>query len=307
MSDDQLGEANEIGLSPEKKYPSKKARSKQGLKPVLDFLVRLSGGVVEEEKIDSAIVNSRTQILMDQARAFQTIKVFDVMVPRIDIVAIDVDLSLKEVLALCVSSEHSRLPVYEETLDQYLGIIHIKDVLKTILEALEKGPIDWQQKPLRSMIREVLHIPKNMPAGELLNQMQAKRIHMGLVIDEFGGTEGLVTLEDLIESVVGEIEDEHDDEPEISLLKPIDNGFEASGRIGLSQLEEETNVRWELDEDEGGVETLGGLLSKSFGYVPRLGDVFSHPHNHWRVEVIGADQRHVQRVILRAPNLKSVK
>jgi CBS domain containing-hemolysin-like protein len=302
MSDDHQDEANDNGIDVDKRSESKTAKSRQGLRPFLDFLVRLSGGVVEQEKINIDVINARTQVLMDQARGFQALKVLDVMIPRVDIIAIDVELSLKEVLDLCVSSEHSRLPVYEETLDRTMGIIHIKDVLKYISIALDRGDINWQTKPLRSMIRDVLHIPKSMPAIGLLNLMQAKRIHMGLVIDEFGGTEGLVTLEDLIEVVVGEIDDEHDDDPEISPLKDIGNGFEANGRIELSILEEQTQLKWVLDEEEEGVETLGGLLSKCLGRVPRLGDVFIHPHNKWRVEVIEADQRHVERVSLRAPN-----
>jgi len=299
MKDDQFEETPEVDSD---KSPGRKwLKPRQGLKPFLDFLVRLSGGVVEEEKINFDTITARTQILMDQARAFQVLKVIDVMIPRVDIVAIDVDLNLKDILALCVSSEHSRLPVYDETLDQTLGIIHIKDVLKHISIALEQGVIDWQAMPLRSMIRDVLHLPKSMPAFELLNLMQAKRIHMGLVIDEFGGTEGLVTLEDLIEAVVGEIDDEHDHDPQTAPLTAIGNGFEANGRISLSILEEQTQIIWVLDEDEEGVETLGGLLSKTFGRVPRLGDVFVHPLNLWRVEVIEADARHVERVRLHAP------
>src|SRR5437879_4461266 len=153
--------------------------------------------------------------LVSQARAFQELRVDDVMKPRADIVAVAKDCTFTELVARFVEAEHSRMPVYKETLDEPVGVVHVKDVFKLLARKIRKPrPGDHVLSGRHNLVRPVLYVPASMRASELLGQMRAKQTHMALVIDEFGGTDGLVTLEDLLETLVGEIEDEHDDAAE---------------------------------------------------------------------------------------------
>ena len=179
--------------------------------------------------------------LIDHARAFQSMRVADVMTPRVDIIALELNSTLAEVVRICVESEHSRLPIYRETLDDPVGVVHIKDILK-LLAPSEEGAPDWSDQVLPRLRRELLYVPSSMTTADLMLKMQAQRIHMALVIDEFGGTDGLVTLEDLVEAVVGDIEDEYDEETE-EVIRVLDNGtVEVEGRVYLSDLEEKLGV-----------------------------------------------------------------
>ncbi|MDB5452371.1 MAG: HlyC/CorC family transporter, partial [Caulobacteraceae bacterium] len=147
--------------------------------------------------------------IVDQAQAFQSLRVDDVKTPRADIVAVEIADSFEEVVRQFIEAEHSRMPIYRETLDDPVGVVHVKDVFKMLAdEARRPGP---SEAVLRRLRREALYVPGSMRAADLLVRMQTSRIHMALVIDEFGGTDGLVTMEDLVESVVGDIDDEHDE------------------------------------------------------------------------------------------------
>ena len=231
--------------------------------------------------------------LVDHARAFQTLSVADVMTPRVDVVAIEVSSTLAEVVQACVESEHSRLPIYRETLDDPIGVVHIKDVLKLLApEAGRAGP-NWAEPVLHRIRRDLIYVPLSMTTADLLLRMQAQRIHMALVIDEFGGTDGLVTLEDLLEMLVGDISDEHDEAED-------EGGWIADGRAPLEELETAMGEGVDLappDLDEE-IDTVAGLVNALAGRVPQRRERIEHPGGYV-IEVISADPRRVKRVRVR--------
>ncbi|HMN53598.1 MAG TPA: hemolysin family protein [Sphingopyxis sp.] len=215
----------------------------------------------------------------------------DVAVPRGEIVAIPESASFEEVIALFAEAGHSRLPVYRETLDEVVGMIHVKDVF-AVLAAGQAPP------PLLDLIRQPLYVPQSMDVLDLLAEMRAKRTHLAIVIDEYSGTEGLVTFEDLVEEIVGEVEDEHDDEP-TALFVPGENGcWEADARAELDDIGEAIDPR--LAEVEEDVDTLGGLSAVLAGHVPEVGEILHHPSG-WRIEVTEADEKRVHHLRLHPP------
>jgi CBS domain containing-hemolysin-like protein len=234
--------------------------------------------------------------IVDQAEAFKTLRVEDVMTPRADIVAVEIDCPFNDLLARFLEAEHTRMPIFRETLDDPVGQVHVKDVFKMLVdETLRPAP---DEPVLRRLRREVLYVPGSMRAADLMVKMQASRIHMGLVIDEFGGTDGLVTLEDLIEAVVGEIDDEHDEAAHAQVVARPGGLFEADGRAPLEDLEEALGVTLapaELDED---IDTVAGLVSVLAGRVPQRGEVITHPDG-FDIEITDADPRRVKRVRIR--------
>ena len=235
--------------------------------------------------------------LVGQARAFQTLTVDDVMTPRADIIAVEVDTPFEELVALFIKHEHSRLPIYRDTLDDSIGVVHIKDVFKALAGKGRKPAAT--STLLKRLKRETLYVPASMRAADLLAQMQKTRIHLALVIDEYGGTEGLVTIEDLIEAGVGGIDDEHD-EASVSGVLPRPGGvFEADARAALEDLEEALgNGELAPSELEEEIDTVGGLVVAIAGRVPRRGEVIAHPAGY-ELEVIDADPRRVKRVRIR--------
>ena len=236
--------------------------------------------------------------LVDQAEAFQEVKVEDVMTPRADIVALELGTPLGDVVRSFVDTEHSRMPIYRETLDDPVGVAHIKDVMKLIAPLPERAAPDWNEPALARLRRDALYVPASMRAADLLLKMQATRIHMALVIDEFGGTDGLVTLEDLVESVVGEIEDEHDEHVAAAVVQRPGGVIEAEARAPLEQLEAVAEQALSLPDFEEEIETVAGLVTALAGRVPQRGEVIPHPAG-WDFEVLDADPRRIKRVRLR--------
>jgi CBS domain containing-hemolysin-like protein len=231
-------------------------------------------------------------------------QVADVMVPRADITAVGLDVPLGEALRLFRAAEHSRLPVYQGTLDDPRGMIHIKDLLAHLTAragsdqagAFDASRIDFAA-PLGAIgvVRPVLYVPPSMPAMDLLGKMQATRLHLALVIDEYGGTDGLVTIEDLLEMVVGDIEDEHDEENGPQLVPAADNAFVADARVSLEDAAAAIGPGLVLPEHGEDVETLGGLLVLLAGRVPVRGEIVPGPGD-LEFEVLDADPRRVKRV-----------
>lgn len=234
------------------------------------------------------------ETLAAQARAFQTLTVDDVMTPRADIVAVEFNTPFESLVAQFSDTEHSRLPVYRGTLDDPIGFVHIKDVFK-LLASKGRRPAGV----LKRLRRPAPGVPGSMRAATLLAQMQKTRVHMALVIDEYGGTEGLVTLEDLIEAVVGDIADEHDDAA-VTGLRVLEGGIiEASARALLEDLEAVLGEDQLGDGDhEEDIDTVGGLVSAIAGRVPRRGDVV-RLSDAYDIEIIAADPRRVKRVRFR--------
>jgi CBS domain containing-hemolysin-like protein len=216
----------------------------------------------------------------------------DVGVPRADIVAVEETTSFDDLVQLFAEAGHSRLPVYRGALDTVVGMVHIKHVF-AILATSAPPPAS-----IAALIRQPLYVPQAMGALDLLAQMRSSRTHLAIVLDEYSGTEGLITIEDLIEEIVGEIEDEHDDAP-TALLVPIDGGgWEADARAELEDVGETVDPR--LAEVEEDVETIGGLAFVLAGHVPEAGECLTH-ESGWKLEIIEADSRRVSRLRLHPP------
>jgi CBS domain containing-hemolysin-like protein len=234
--------------------------------------------------------------LRSQAEAFQTITVGDVMTPRADITAVELNASFEAVVAAFAESEHSRLPVYKDTLDDPVGVAHLKDVFR--LMADPKGAAGGEEPVLPRLKRPTLYVPPSMRAADLLVRMQSSRIHMAMVIDEFGGVDGVVTLEDVIEAVVGEIDDEHDEAAATQIVARAGGVFEADGRAPLEVLETALGQPLSDPELEEDIETAAGLVTALAGRVPQRGEVISHPAG-LEFEITDADPRRVKRLRIR--------
>lgn len=235
--------------------------------------------------------------LVGQARAFQTLTVDDVMTPRADIVAVDINASFEDLVAQFSETEHSRLPIYRGTLDDPVGFVHIKDVFKQLARKGRRAAAG--AAILKRIRRPAPGVPGSMRAATLLAQMQKTRTHLALVIDEYGGTEGLVTLEDLIEAVVGDIADEHDDAAVTGLKIRPDGVIEANARALLEDLEAALGgVELAPAALEEEIDTVGGLVTAIAGRVPRQGETILHPDGY-EMEVMAADPRRVKRVRIR--------
>ncbi|HEY1415016.1 MAG TPA: hemolysin family protein [Caulobacteraceae bacterium] len=233
-------------------------------------------------------------VMVDHARAFQNLTVEDVMIPRADITAIELAAPFAELIAVFAESEHTRLPVYRESLDDPIGFVHLKDVFHLIAEPTERAAAGAE--PLRKIKRDTLYVPPSMRAAELLPRMQSTRTHMAMVIDEFGGLDGLVTLEDLLEGVVGEIDDEHDEAQHAQIVARAGGVFEIDGRAPLEELEAalKTGLVTE-DMDDEGIETAGGMVAALAGRLPQRGEVIVHPAG-FDFEITDADPRHINRL-----------
>ena len=241
-----------------------------------------------------------TDELVSQARAFEDLRVDDVMRPRAAIVGLSRSCTFAEIVDRFVDAEHSRMPVYRDTLDEPAGVVHVKDVFKLLAQKARKPkPGDKVLQTRRNLVRELLYVPAAMPAADLLAQMRSKHTHMALVIDEFGGTDGLVTLEDLLERLVGDISDEHDEAGDDGVI-PIaedEGGWIADGRAPLEELEIAMGEGVDLappDLDEE-IDTVAGLVNALAGRVPQRRETIPHPGG-FLIEVLSADPRRVKRV-----------
>lgn len=242
-------------------------------------------------------------------------RVDDVMVPRADIEAIDAEETLGALVARFRQVGHSRIPVYAESIDNITGFIHVKDALRRITEPQSepgKEPVRLVSTALKhrigklDLVRTVLFVPPLMPVGDLLQQMQLKRVHMAIVIDEYGGTDGLVTIEDLLEAVVGEIEDEHDD-ADVALVRRINsNIFIASARAELEEVQSVIGPDFDLGSHAGDVDTLGGLVFNLAGRVPQRGETVTGIAG-FELEVMQSDARQVKRVKIKRLKQRSAK
>lgn len=239
------------------------------------------------------LVAQASETLEAQARAFRSLKVSDVMTPRADIVGIEASATLAEVLSQFLETEHSRLPIYSETLDDPIGVVHVKDVLKILAPSVR--PPEWSEMLLPRLKREVLYVPAAMRTADLMLRMQTSRLHMALVIDEFGGVEGLVTLEDLVEAVVGDIDDEYDIAGLPQLSPRADGRIDADARIRVDHLEAELGLDLKFDNSTEDYDTLAGLVSALAGRVPQVGQILFHPRGP-EFEILEADPRRVKRV-----------
>ena len=246
--------------------------------------------LIEESEDERGSFNREERSMLTNILKLHRLRVDGVMVPRPDIVAIGADAPLDKVVETMREAFHSRLPVYRDTLDHVLGFVHIKDIL-----AYWRGRADFD---LVGIAHEVMFVPPTMSVLDLLLRMRERRIHMALVVDEFGGTDGLVTIEDLVEEIVGEIEDEHDRTEEPAIEERPDGTLVADARADIDEFEARVGVDLLPEDRDEDVETLGGFVFSLFGRVPQRGELIVHPSG-LEFEVLDADPRRVKRLRIR--------
>ena len=247
--------------------------------------------LIEEREEAEVPIDEDERILLANILELRGRTIHDVMVPRADIAAVSRDSSLSELIDLLTKESHSRLPVYGETLDDAAGMVHIKDVL-----AWRGRDEDFS---LSKIQRKILFVSPSMQVLELLLEMRAERSHMALVVDEFGGVDGLVTIEDLVEEIVGEIEDEHDLDDNPKMIGHPDGSFTADARITLDTLEEMTGTEITGGDTED-IDTLGGLVFSLAGRVPIRGELLHHSSG-LEFEVLDADPRRIKTLRVLKP------
>ena len=267
-----------------------KARNDVDLRDTLEELI-------EQEEIGEPPAPKNEIALLRNILHLHVLTVYDVMVPRADIIAVHSEISLSELVRIMSEKAHSRIPVYEETLDNIIGMVHIKDVLACWNSA--------EKVNLRRIAHSVLFVAPSMPILELLLQMRVSRRHLALVIDEFGGVDGMVTIEDLVEEIVGEIEDEHDEDEKPLLTNPLDGKMEADARVSIKEFEDNVGEVLSSEEREEDFDTLGGFVTFLAGRVPVTGEVVRH-QSGIEFEIVEADPRRIRRMrIFSPPNFTS--
>lgn len=244
---------------------------------------------IDEPNDEQDPAGQHEQELLSNILKLRNIAVVDVMIPRADIVAIEVGASQEEVLDLLAKEQYSRLPVYQETLDRVLGTIHIKDVLGS----LARG----EYVDIRSILRDIPVVSPAMPALDLILEMQKNRRHMAMVVDEYGGIDGLVTIGDIIETIVGEIDDEHDTEMPPQIIDNNDGTILVDARLDLETFENNWGHLLTNEERQEN-DTLGGLICHLAGRVPTRGEILSHSSG-LVFEVLEADPRRVHMLKIR--------
>ncbi|MEM1019772.1 MAG: hemolysin family protein [Pseudomonadota bacterium] len=247
----------------------------------------LQGGAADADLGD----DERTMIR--NVLQYHEVRVDDVMVPRADIIAIDEQESFESLVAMFIDAAHSRIPVYSDTMDNVIGMVHIKDVVAPLTPAINGS--DSSPPSIASLIRSVLYVPPSMRVIDLLARMRAARMHMAVVVDEFGGTDGLVTIEDLVEQIVGEIEDEHDEAQPSFIALLTDGVWLADARLSIEDAEVTLGADLSSQEDDVDVDTLGGLVVSLAGRVPVIGEHVTHPAG-LVLEVIDGDPRRIKQV-----------
>ena len=246
--------------------------------------------IIEEGETPPAPIGAQERTLIANVFKLRELTAYDVMVPRADIVAISHDVSLPHLMKLITREAHSRLPVYRESLDDVLGMLHVKDVLAY-----------WgreQEFRLENVLRKVLFVAPSMRVLDLLLEMRKTRLHMALVVDEYGGVDGLVTIEDVVEEIVGEIEDEHDVDDGPRLLSQPDGTYIADARLPINDFEERLGSILTPEERNADIDTIGGLVMALAGYLPARGEIITHSSG-FEFEVLEADPRRLKRLRVR--------
>jgi CBS domain containing-hemolysin-like protein len=253
--------------------------------------------VIEESERESSALSAQERVMLSNLLRFGELRISDVMVPRAQIIAAEEDIGLAELLQVFREAQHSRLPLYRGTLDNPTGLIHVKDVLG-LLECTAEGAYCLSPKArITGLKRPILFVPPSMRALDLLLKMQASHTHLALVIDEYGGTDGLVSIEDIIEEIVGDIADEHDDDP--AELKPDADGFVADARMDLDDVKEQTGHDLAMEGEED-TDSLGGLVVSLLGRVPQRGEIVAHPGGY-EFQVLDADPKRIRKLRVTLP------
>lgn len=292
-------------------------RARLGLGPQQTLRETLEEAVRSETAADATFSATERDMLLRLLR-FGGLRVDDVMVPRADIVAIDEEAPIGELIRLFESAGVSRIPIYHETLDDPRGMVHVKDLLGYLASSEIWHPelaATKEDLPLAAatvgrsqtvkstkLLRPVLNVPPSMPAINLLIRMQSTRNHVALVVDEYGGTDGLVTIEDLVEQVVGDIEDEYDVDEIANIVEDVRHGLVAQARTPIAELESHLGVKLLKPDEEGEIDTFGGLVVSRVGRVPARGELVAH-ESGYEFEVLDADPRRIKRLKVHRPRV----
>ncbi len=278
----------------------------------IDLRESLEGVIASHvEETGSSALPDDARSMMQNLLGFADLRVDDMMVPRASIVAAEETSTMRDLLSQFIDANHSRMPIYRESLDDIVGMIHVKDFLRWMATkgtkrktkgaaeagiALAGSELSSAIKQHPSMIRDVLFVPPSMPAPDLLIKMKASHVHLAIVVDEYGGTDGLVSLEDLVEEIIGDIADEHDTDAEEGMIrKQSDTVYVASALISISTLDEMFKVDLLSDDQEDEADTLGGLVFEMAGRVPVRGEIIRH-ESGLEFEILESDPRRVKRV-----------
>lgn len=268
---------------------------------ILNFLVKKESSslrtILEDHADNKREFSVSEKNMLTNIIGFGESRVEDSMVPRADIIAVDVNISAQEVIKLFSECNHSRIALYRSTLDDPVGMLHIKDFVRALSE------VDIDDIIIEKLAKDIIFVPPSMKSRELLLKMQVSRIHMALVIDEYGGTDGLLTIENLIEEIVGEIEDEHSD----SSLKKIniyENFLDVPARTKIEEVEEILGFSLLEEEVDEEIETIGGLVFLLAGRIPQRGELITHPKG-FEIEIREVDQRKIINVRLRINSIRN--
>ncbi len=262
-------------------------RHDSSLKETIEEIIEEHNGQEDD------MLEPEERVMLHNVLSFGDTKVSDIMVPRTDISAVPVDIGLAELKAHILEQQHTRTPVYDETMDNVLGFIHVKDLMPML---------GGERKfDLRAVMRDILFVPPSMRILDLLVKMRHAGSHMAIVVDEYGGTDGLVTMENLFEEIVGDIQDEHDEdeEQENQIARVSPNVYEVNARIRIDELEKELGLNLVTEEKENEFDTLGGLIFFQLGKVPVKGEVVHHVSG-LRFDIIEADPRRIKKVRITA-------
>ena len=250
--------------------------------------------VIEEIEADEGTLGEEERSIIMNTLSFGDMRVDDVMVPRADIVALEENATFDDMMNIFVDASTSRLPVYRDTLDEVIAMVHIKDAFRVFA----KNKDGHKFRSVKSIQRPILFVPPSMKLIDLLTKMQKTHIHMALVVDEYGGTDGLVTIEDLVEQIVGDIEDEHDIAEGVLMRELPDGNLHVDARLPINELEDLLGLDFLSDDQDDDVDTLGGLVFTLAGHIPQKGDVVAHD-NGINFEIIEGDNRHIKYILVR--------
>lgn len=282
------------------------------LKPVSNLIAKAQGiklresleDVIENDNEHQNAFSPEEKSMIRNILEFSDVNVENIMVPRADIIAADVKTQVSDIFQIFSEAGYSRCPIYDGSLDNPIGMVHFKDILNWLVtsclspkDSKNLSNLNFEQSIEKlNIIREVLYVPPSMMASDLLIKMQKQRIHMALVIDEYGGTDGLITIEDLVEEIVGEIEDEHDDDADIPTIEKISPKiYHADARLPMEDLEALLKVDFLSDDRDEDVVTLGGLVFSLAGRIPIRGEIINHSSGTI-FEILEADLRRIKRL-----------
>ncbi len=260
--------------------------NKENIKDVLEDIIEDNGNSVEN--IDDGTKKIFKNIIQLNDKSIE-----DVMIPRADIDAVSSNIKINQLITFINKTKHSRIPVYDENLDKVIGMVHIRDLFEKINKTTK---VKRDIKISKTIVRKILFSSPSMRILDLILKMRSEQIHMSIVVDEFGGTNGLVTIEDLVEEIVGEIKDEHDFEEIDSIKKKSKKTYEVSARLAVDEFEKKLGIFFE-SEDKLDIDTVGGLVFNLIGKIPSRGQVITHKTG-LEFTILDADTRKIKRLLV---------